>query len=543
MLNPQQQQQMFELQKQQQQQPMPGGGQQHFRPTAYNCWESVGTLQNGSAVGYPAAAAAYYAPQSLSGGAPHSQPAGSYSSPHTSTEPPPAEPYQIAHIQEQQLKFLDRLLGEDTSTQLHLGDWVGGMISGAALQVALKTLRPNMPHIAAEQFREEIQAIGFFEHPNVLRLFGVTFLNGRDLCAVFDYMVHGDLVEFLKVREPRSDGDTNDEQERQRNAEDFLRIGTQITAGMAYLAANGFVHRDLAARNCLVGDQQVIKVANFARLKPQYERDYYKMNANCRGVPLRWMAKEALNEGKYSQASDIFAFGVCLWEIYTYARQPHEGCTDEQVIQLIQEDGFLEIPEFCPPAVYAQMVECFNANAGRRPTFAELHSKFQKWCQSGQASALHMQQHRASSVHSGGSSSGVNGTAGGLMSLPNGLGGHHRMMLGAGRQQQPGGGGNVPSPAPNANNTILAGNLGGTQQPAAAANNGGGGHLAKLALLANGGASIVHSTPIAQNSVDEATKKGPRPVPLARQRQMRRAFTDAEDELDEEEEDYSSEES
>jgi hypothetical protein len=79
------------------------------------------------------------------------------------------------------------------------------------------------------------------------------------------------------VREPRSDGDTNDEQERQRNAEDFLRIGTQITAGMAYLAANGFVHRDLAARNCLVGDQQVIKVANFARLKPQYERDYYKV--------------------------------------------------------------------------------------------------------------------------------------------------------------------------------------------------------------------------------------------------------------------------
>lgn len=141
-----------------------------------------------------------------------------------------------------------------------------------------------MPHIAAEQFREEIQAIGFFEHPNVLRLFGVSFLNGRDLCAVFDYMVHGDLVEFLKVREPRSGGGgaENDEQERQRNAEDFLRIGTQITAGMAYLAANGFVHRDLAARNCLVGDQQVIKIANFARMRPQYERDYYRV------VPIVW---------------------------------------------------------------------------------------------------------------------------------------------------------------------------------------------------------------------------------------------------------------
>lgn len=117
------QQQMFEKHAQQ---TLP---QQQFR----TYWETTGTLNSASAAAYPTA---YYAPtqqqpQSLS----HSQPA--YSSPHTSTEPPPAEPYQIAHIQEQQLRFHDRILGEDASTQLIQGDWVGGMISGAALQVVL----------------------------------------------------------------------------------------------------------------------------------------------------------------------------------------------------------------------------------------------------------------------------------------------------------------------------------------------------------------------------------------------------------------------
>jgi RIO-like serine/threonine protein kinase len=88
--------------------------------------------------------------------------------------------------------------------------------------------------------------------------------------------VHGDLVEFLKVREPR--GSENDEKERIRNAEDFLRISAQIVEGMEYLAIHQqFVHRDLAARNCLVGDQQVIKIGDFARMKPQYENEYYKV--------------------------------------------------------------------------------------------------------------------------------------------------------------------------------------------------------------------------------------------------------------------------
>uniref|UniRef100_A0A914GWY4 receptor protein-tyrosine kinase n=1 Tax=Globodera rostochiensis TaxID=31243 RepID=A0A914GWY4_GLORO len=455
----------------------------HQQQQPYRFWESAAasgdTMNSVSAAGgcYPQ----YYVQQSQK---------QSYSSPHASTEPAHTveEPYQISSIHEQQLRFSDRLIGEDSSTLLTLGEWEGGMISGASLKASFLVPRG-----------------------------GVSFLQGGDICAVFDYMIHGDLVEFLKVREPRS-GTENDEQERARNAEDFLRIATQIAAGMQYLVSKSFVHRDLAARNCLVADQQVIKIADFARMKPHYAGDYYKLNANARGVPLRWLPREVLNEGKYSEASDVYAFGVCLWEIYTYARQPYERFTDEGVIRLIQEESLLDMPEYCPPAVYAQMVECFNANPLRRPNFCELYSKFQKWLTSGQPSALQMQQHRASSVHSGGSGSGVNGHG----HLLNGQAG--RML----RQTHPQGA-TVPSPAPNGSTTILA----------------SGGKMAKLALLGNGGASIVHSTPIAQNSSDDGSQSKKRPIPPARRRQPpahnRVAYT--EDEEEDEEGSYSSDES
>ena len=100
------------------------------------------------------------------------------------------------------------------------------------------------------------------------------------------------------------------------------------------------------------------------------------MNPNVR-VPLRWLSKEVLNEGKYSHESDVYAFGVTLWEIYTYARRPFQSATDAEVISLIQDETSLEIPEYCPPVVYGMMLECFKPVPSRRPTFSEMRLRFQ----------------------------------------------------------------------------------------------------------------------------------------------------------------------
>lgn len=103
------------------------------------------------------------------------------------------------------MKFDSRqVIGEDPTSIVYLGEWIGGMISGATLQVAIKTLKPNAGQVAVESFREEIKEIGPLEHINVTRLLGVAYLSPHaNICAVFDYMIHGDLHEFLKVREPR----------------------------------------------------------------------------------------------------------------------------------------------------------------------------------------------------------------------------------------------------------------------------------------------------------------------------------------------------
>lgn len=188
------------------------------------------------------------------------------------------------------------------------------------------------------------------------------------------------------------------------------------------------------------------------------------MNASVR-VPLRWLSKEALCEARYSQASDVFAFGVTLWEMYTYGQQPYCGYSNEQVIKMINDEVPLDFPDWCPPMIYGVMVECWHQHPQRRPTFAELQTRFQKWATSGQTQALmaHNPQ-RASSVHSGASSTNGGGGGGG------------RKPTRASLEQF---GSGVPSPAPNS---------------AAGTNNGGGGHLTKLAMLSNG-SSIVHSTP------------------------------------------------
>uniref|UniRef100_A0AC34QWH4 Protein kinase domain-containing protein n=1 Tax=Panagrolaimus sp. JU765 TaxID=591449 RepID=A0AC34QWH4_9BILA len=171
--------------------------------------------------------------------------------------------------------------------------------------------------------------------------------------------------------------------------------------GMDYLSRMGHVHRDLATRNCLVGDQQIVKIADFASLQRQYDRDYYHIASRSR-VPLRWLSKEALHESRYSSASDVYAFGVTLWEIYTYGRQPYSEFSNQEVIKMIGMHDLLPSPPNCPSNIYSVMIECWNETSERRPTFGELHTKFQKWCLAG-PSQFFITTNRANSSHSGGS--------------------------------------------------------------------------------------------------------------------------------------------
>jgi receptor tyrosine kinase len=149
------------------------------------------------------------------------------------------------------------------------------------LQVMIKTLKPRASQIEVSNFRDEVMSVATLNHPHLLRLLGISYLdnNPTNFAAVFEYQVHGDLRNFLKVREPATAQE--DQEERARNFDDFLRIASQIAFGMEYLANAGHIHRDLATRNCLVGDQQVIKIANFGHMKQCYDNDYVKVCVHC----------------------------------------------------------------------------------------------------------------------------------------------------------------------------------------------------------------------------------------------------------------------
>ncbi|VDO82499.1 unnamed protein product [Onchocerca flexuosa] len=120
---------------------------------------------------------------------------------------------------------------------------------------------------------------------------------------------------------------------------------------MKYLSSMNFVHRDLAARNCLVADQRVIKIADFGLVRSCYEKDYYKVMHRT-WLPVRWMSQEAIQYGRFSEATDVWSFGVTLWEIYSYGRQPYESYSHQDVIELISVRSLLECPQNCPTNIY-----------------------------------------------------------------------------------------------------------------------------------------------------------------------------------------------
>ena len=147
---------------------------------------------------------------------------------------------------------------------------------------------------------------------------------------------------------------------------------------MEYLADHHFVHRDLAARNCLVSDHMTVKISDFGLSRDIYLTDYYRINSKAL-LPVRWMPPEAILYGKFTTESDVWSFGVLLWEIFSYGAQPYYGYTNQQVIEMIRNKQTLSCPSECPANIYSLMVQCWNEQPQNRPTFNILHKRLRNW--------------------------------------------------------------------------------------------------------------------------------------------------------------------
>uniref|UniRef100_H2MC95 receptor protein-tyrosine kinase n=1 Tax=Oryzias latipes TaxID=8090 RepID=H2MC95_ORYLA len=261
---------------------------------------------------------------------------------------------------------------------------------GRPLLVAVKILRPDASKNARNDFLKEVKILSRLKDPNIIQLLGVC-VSSDPLCMVTEYMECGDLNQYLSHRV------LLDKTGPSHNAPTIsypalISIASQIASGMKFLSSLNFVHRDLATRNCLVGGdrgengedrggERQIKIADFGMSRNLYAGDYYRIQGRA-VLPIRWMAWECILMGKFTTASDVWAFGVTLWEMLSVCQeQPYSNLTDEQVIdnagEFFRDQGrqvYLGKPAVCPQGLYELMLSCWNRDCKLRPSFAHIHS-------------------------------------------------------------------------------------------------------------------------------------------------------------------------
>ncbi|KAJ8278607.1 hypothetical protein COCON_G00056730 [Conger conger] len=230
----------------------------------------------------------------------------------------------------------------------------GGVYMGQT--VAVKNIKCD---VTAQAFLEETTVMTKLQHPNLVRLLGVILDNG--LCIVTELMAKGNLVNFLRTKGRSVIGPTQ-----------LLRFALDVCAGMEYLESKRLVHRDLAARNVLLSSDCVAKISDFGLAK----RD--TQTADNAKLPIKWTAPEALRKGKFSTRSDVWSYGVLLWETFSYGRQPYPKMTLKEVKEMVEQGFRMEAPEDCPPAAYALMTACWEYEPRKRPSFRKLRDKLRR---------------------------------------------------------------------------------------------------------------------------------------------------------------------
>ncbi|XP_028287200.1 NT-3 growth factor receptor-like isoform X2 [Parambassis ranga] len=271
----------------------------------------------------------------------------------------------VQHIKRRDI-ILKRELGEGAFGKVFLAECYNLSPTKDRMLVAVKTLKD--PTLAARKdFQREAELLTNLQHEHIVKFYGVC-VDGDPLIMVFEYMKHGDLNKFLRAHGPDAmilvDG-----QPLQTNGElglsQMLHIASQIAAGMIYLASQHFVHRDLATRNCLVGNGLLVKIGDFGMSRDIYSTDYYRVGGHTM-LPIRWMPPESIMYRKFTTESDVWSFGVILWEIFTYGKQPWFQLANNEVIECITQGRVLERPRLCPKEVYDMMLGCWQREPQQR---------------------------------------------------------------------------------------------------------------------------------------------------------------------------------
>ncbi|XP_077486498.1 uncharacterized protein LOC144097734 [Amblyomma americanum] len=228
-------------------------------------------------------------------------------------------------------------------------------------EVAVKTLRNNSRggELDSRSFLEEALIMKDFRHTNVLPLIGLTMDKRDGLMVITPYMKHGDLLSYIR------------DEQNHPTVKQLIIFGIHVAEGMKYLSDIRFVHRDLAARNCMLSEDFVVRVADFGLSRDIYEKDYYSSD-NKTKLPVKWMAPESLEKGIYSYKSDVWSYGVLLWELITRGVTPYPDVDHFEIVDFLKQGRRMQRPDFCPRELYRIMLQCWHNDPKMRPPFKKL---------------------------------------------------------------------------------------------------------------------------------------------------------------------------
>ncbi|XP_005048759.1 PREDICTED: fibroblast growth factor receptor 2 isoform X7 [Ficedula albicollis] len=243
-----------------------------------------------------------------------------------------------------------------------------------AVTVAVKMLKDDATEKDLSDLVSEMEMMKMIgKHKNIINLLGACTQDGP-LYVIVEYASKGNLREYLRARRPPGmeySFDINRVPEEQMTFKDLVSCTYQLARGMEYLASQKCIHRDLAARNVLVTENNVMKIADFGLARDINNIDYYKKTTNGR-LPVKWMAPEALFDRVYTHQSDVWSFGVLMWEIFTLGGSPYPGIPVEELFKLLKEGHRMDKPANCTNELYMMMRDCWHAVPSHRPTFKQL---------------------------------------------------------------------------------------------------------------------------------------------------------------------------
>ncbi|KAM6901118.1 tyrosine-protein kinase Fer isoform 1-T1 [Lycodopsis pacificus] len=248
---------------------------------------------------------------------------------------------------------LGELLGKG-----NFGEVFIGTLQRDKTPVAVKTCKEDLPPELKIRFLSEARILKQYDHPNIVKLIGVC-TQRQPIYIVMELVPGGDFLSFLRKKK-----------KDELKTKQLVRFSVDAAAGMAYLESKNCIHRDLAARNCLVGEGSVLKISDFGMSRQEDDGIY--SSSGLKQIPIKWTAPEALNYGRYSSDSDVWSYGILLWETFSLGVCPYPGMTNQQAREQVEKGYRMSCPQSCPDDVYKVMQRCWQYNPEERPKFSDL---------------------------------------------------------------------------------------------------------------------------------------------------------------------------